>query len=411
MNKTTIEDIRNSLKEIERKYPKKKNDLGFNLFSIMNVQEKELIHSRFIEELLNPSGSHGQQKIFLELFFKIVLKQNTTLENNGLKTLSEKSFDYVKEYKEESVIRRGFIDLLIRYIDTDRITKKCIIIENKIYAGDQQNQLLRYYDAALDGEIYGENGKSIIHHYLKKDIEILYLTLDGHEPSQYSFGDKDNSADCKKLVKCISYQDHIIPWIEECKKSIEGNDTSNLHNALSQYIEILKSLIVKQSENKYKAQVLKLFAEDENYKFLSQLNSTKGSILDKYWHYIKCKTELFFWEEVEIQIKAKNWELIDSRKYSWEQIIANKKWYGLRFKIDSDSKYCIYIERGEGRPYYRVLEIDDNKKATEVVSKDPIKDIGDIDFKKFDNKTHELFNADKRKELVEGYLKGIKMNY
>ena len=38
----------------------------FNIFSVLRLETKELIHSKFIAELLNPKGSHGMGSIFLD---------------------------------------------------------------------------------------------------------------------------------------------------------------------------------------------------------------------------------------------------------------------------------------------------------------------------------------------------------
>ena len=45
----------------------------FNIFSILNLTTSENnLHSKFLNELLNINGSHGQKEIFLELFIKIL---------------------------------------------------------------------------------------------------------------------------------------------------------------------------------------------------------------------------------------------------------------------------------------------------------------------------------------------------
>lgn len=47
---------------------------------------------------------------------------------------------------------------------------KAIIIENKIYAGDQEYQMLRYYN----------------HSKTYADSRLIYLSLDGKTPSNFS---------------------------------------------------------------------------------------------------------------------------------------------------------------------------------------------------------------------------------
>ena len=60
-----------------------------------------------------------------------------------------------------------------------------VIIENKVDAGDQENQLLRYDNYAKK--------------YFKKDYRLLYLTLDGHKPSAKFYRQQKN------LISCILF--------------------------------------------------------------------------------------------------------------------------------------------------------------------------------------------------------------
>ena len=96
-------------------------------------------------------------------------------------------------FKSSDATEGGRLDIVLQ-------TKEAmIIIENKIYAGDQEKQLLRYWNYAQK-EI--KAGKV-------KQSSILYLTLDGHEASEYS-------ANKGIEYTCISYQDHILKWLNMC---------------------------------------------------------------------------------------------------------------------------------------------------------------------------------------------------
>ena len=43
---------------------------NFNIFEITHISQKEVPMCRILTELLDPNGSHGQNKIYLILFFK-----------------------------------------------------------------------------------------------------------------------------------------------------------------------------------------------------------------------------------------------------------------------------------------------------------------------------------------------------
>ncbi|OAV63577.1 hypothetical protein Barb6XT_03113 [Bacteroidales bacterium Barb6XT] len=93
----------------------------FNMFRIVDVSHYETIHSAIIAELLNPKGSHGLKEKFLEAFVRQA--EINDFNCNCASTIDD-----------------GRLDILIK----DSTGRNAIIIENKIYAGDQDNQLKRY---------------------------------------------------------------------------------------------------------------------------------------------------------------------------------------------------------------------------------------------------------------------------
>ena len=99
-----------------------------------------------------------------------------------------------------------------------RKQKRRIIIENKIFAGDQQNQLLRYYNFDKQGIL-------------------LYLTLNGNEPSEWS---TNNEIQNNKDFHCISYKVFITNWLEKC--IVLSKDKPKVSETIFQYLHIIKSL-------------------------------------------------------------------------------------------------------------------------------------------------------------------------
>lgn len=130
---------------------------NFNVFRVLGLTSNEVrTHSAFIAELLNPKGSHGCIDTFLKLFNERLrssineqIKESS--ENNNILldridkfSSSDKCNAFVEYYigqiNEDSTIG-GRIDILLR--DQNNLE---IIIENKIYAYEQDNQLIRYYN-------------------------------------------------------------------------------------------------------------------------------------------------------------------------------------------------------------------------------------------------------------------------
>jgi PD-(D/E)XK nuclease superfamily len=180
------------LRIIETNKPRKSQVEKFNIFSILHKEnEEKRLHSRFIAALLDPEGSHGMRYKFLYTF----------LELNGL---NYEDFGNASVYPNEvSKKELNFIDILI----IDEQSKKAIIIENKINAGDSNNeeggQLERYFKHVRDD-------RGIEH----EDIKTYYLTPNKREPSAESLGE------FKELSKingeCISYPDEINKWLKKC---------------------------------------------------------------------------------------------------------------------------------------------------------------------------------------------------
>jgi hypothetical protein len=179
----------------------------FNIFEILNVQFLEVqTHSRFIVELLNPKGRHNKGQIFLDIFLKRLKIYDVDAKN--CEVLRE--FHIPKIHQDSS----GRIDILIR----DIINNKNIIIENKIYASEQYDQLVRYRN-------------------FDKNSHILYLTLNGDSSKQ---GEESG-------YRCISYHQDIIGWLEECRK--ESTNIPIIRETILQYENLIKHL-TGQNTNK-----------------------------------------------------------------------------------------------------------------------------------------------------------------
>ncbi|MFW6273063.1 MAG: PD-(D/E)XK nuclease family protein, partial [bacterium] len=178
-NLETINQLLNEVQTISESYDRVAEATGenFNIFSVLKMETNEVAtHSRFIAELLNPKGDHGQNDEFLKLF----IKKFSDLEFNTSNA----------KVKPEHTIENGRIDIFLK----DNF-QNIIIIENKIHAGEQEDQLLRY-SQAFPKKLYNR--------------EIFYLTLYGEQSKV------DSSANIEYQI--ISYDNDIIKWLEECKE-------------------------------------------------------------------------------------------------------------------------------------------------------------------------------------------------
>jgi len=197
----------------------------FNIFNLLNLAGDELTHSKIIATLLNQKGTHGKNNKFLKLFLDCIGIKDFSI--NNITTETEKFIGYVsKDYSSG-----GRIDISLT---NDK--KEQIFIENKIYANDKWNQLIRY------------------NKYNPK-AHLLYLTLFGNEPSEISIG-KDMQINYLK----ISYQEHLLKWLKLCK--MESIDNPILRETLSQYIVLVKQLTGQARSKKMQKEILDTIIKD-----------------------------------------------------------------------------------------------------------------------------------------------------
>lgn len=273
------------LKQIEliiQKNNKIKEETGgpFNIFSILNMERLEVqTHSALLYELLNPEGSHSQGNIYLRLFIDEVL------EIKGF------DFEDVKVDRERSISSLGRIDLVIEN------QEQLIIIEIKIDAGDQENQLKRYNEYGM------KSGK---------EYKIYYLTLFGYEASDYSTGNADID------YKCISFEIDILSWINNCIGAAKTPLLPVIRETLVQYSKLLEK-ITNQLNGGLKMEIKDLLLKENNLYIAKQIA--------KVIPYCKAELEYKFWKELYYrynkQIKELGIEYIDGGFFEDEKSDIN----------------------------------------------------------------------------------------
>ena len=187
---------------------------NYNLFSILSIERYELKHSALIANLLDPKGSHGCGDAFLRAFFEIALK------GTAYPFESSTPPDSCTEYYTGPIAgdTGGRIDILVKS------SHYGLIIENKIYAGDQDKQLTRYDNYGK--ETFGADG-----------YHLVYLTLYGCDASKESTATK--SAEEVGYLR-LSYAEDILRWLEQCVRLADNKPL--VRESLNQYIRTIKQL-------------------------------------------------------------------------------------------------------------------------------------------------------------------------
>lgn len=198
---------------------------NFNLFQDLGLISDEVrLHSSIIATLLNPRGSHGQKDKYLKAFIEMICEIDKRMSNDFLDTGNPKmSVQVEKTIGPLTNEKGGRIDLYI----TD--TNHRIIIENKIYAGDQYRQMKRYWNYGIEK---GGEGS----------FKLIYLTLWGNSPSEESLGGLNGNQ-----YLCLSYKHDIMAWLEKCLQLSVAQPL--VRETIVQYINTIK-LLTNSNMNK-----------------------------------------------------------------------------------------------------------------------------------------------------------------
>lgn len=241
---TSVENVNRRYKAVSR--VQEEGGTTYNVFDVLGVTTYEVrLHSSIIASLLQPQG-HGAGKGFLKAF----LRMPRLALPDGFLNADRVTVEKEKQIGAVTDTDGGRIDL---YLSDG---SNSVIIENKIYASDQENQMLRYYNYAK------KTGKGFV---------LVYLSLDGKAPGDSSLGGQLKEED----IKCLSYRDDIIPWLRECVR-IAAN-LPYVRETLNQYIMTLKDLTdTDMPENN---EIIDLLSSKENIEAMfSVYNNFSGSL-------------------------------------------------------------------------------------------------------------------------------------
>ena len=290
------------------------NGANFNVFALLGRETDEVhTHSAILADLLNPKGSHGKGVAFARLFPPL----------EGL--ISEEELRTATVGAEITVGNNSRIDILI---ETDRT---CVVIENKIYAGDQDRQLERYHQYASS---------------TGKNFKVYYLTLQGDSPSEGSLGDL-----AEGRVTCVSYKTDVLNWLELCIKEVAL--VPQIREILSQYRALVGKLTGIGQRN-MTMELKELLKQEQGGAYNFEL---APAIAEAYAE-LSIETEFKFWDELRTRLVRSNGSgvLLDIRDL-WTSKVGqgsqvspetirksysvrrNRQGYGWIFRINPESRH------------------------------------------------------------------------
>jgi len=247
---------------------------AFSFIHACNLLYNEsILHTRFIGYLLNPKAGHYQKDKFLKLFLKELDIEN---EISGFQITIEKSIGRL----DWDNVEGGRIDILV----FNEKFKIAYAIEIKIFAGEQNKQLVRYQN------------------YLKRNFnneksKVLFLTLDGKKSGE------DKSFN--EYIP-ISFSDQILPWIEQCR--LACIDQPVIRETLTQYMSAIKVMTNQNPDNQMNEEIVNIISRnDESFKAFLAINSAKDKLYQTFGlnliSAIKEHTDLSNFFEIEISDK------------------------------------------------------------------------------------------------------------
>ena len=296
----------------------------FNIFpQLLNPYDEVNLHSKLIYLILNDCK-------FKKEFMLSFLKTTGIISSDNVNPSNLKIIDV----EREKIFSNGRLDLFFSCRVKDK--EYVIIIENKIFAGDQYEQMDRYIEFAKQ---------------CSADIKkVFYLTLMGNAPSEDSASNLDQ-------INLISYYDDILTWIENCIK-ISAREPA-LREVLIQYADLLEKITGKDVD--YTMDVMNFLLESPGN--FNMANSIQPAIIDA-----KTNLQMRFWTKLEESLDEmfKNFPNLNYRKTDRDEDLGPvNPWY-------SESIIKNFYYRAKKSSYYGI-----------IYSLGQVKDIGEL-FLKFE---------------------------
>lgn len=282
-----MEDIKNikyllrDINIVRKKFEEReKNEDNFNMFTILRKESDEVyLHSRFLSALLDPNGPHKLGTIFVKSFLDRI----------------ESDFEYDEKSLEvypNNQNRSEYKEIDICFID--RVAKKAVMVENKIYHEDtnheDKGQLENYYGRLIEEDKIPEDG-----------IEVYYLTLDGHEPSEDSVKLSGKYPNLQDKVKCISYFVEILEWLRTIVK--ECYNKPSLRESIIQYIKIVENMTNNDISIDERKEITSLIGMNED-------NLMSAKLLIDNFNHVKWHTTYDFCNELESELRNRGFEIL-----------------------------------------------------------------------------------------------------
>lgn len=301
--KTEMMETEKLLKEVNwflknKKLEVAKNEDTFNMFRICGVNHYENTHSSILAELLDPNASHQFEHKFLDAFIQTLIKLDI------LPPEYQFAYQDVKVHREFST-SYGRLDILITNSSDD-----ALLIENKIYAGDQFDQLKRYHTFGTQK--------------FNNKFKLLYLTLWGNESPQ-------DALDKTEYLQ-VSYCEAILQWLERCVEIAARSPI--VRETLIQYSNHIKNLTYQNTESTMDKALIDQLSSIEHLDAVFTISENISHVKNNLINHVLLNQLEEIGKELDIISQS------ESKDY------VNTSWAGFSFAVPSWKNYNIFMEFG-----------------------------------------------------------------
>lgn len=210
---SNLAKLSDAFKELKEKLSQYELPPEFNIFEAIGMVHQEIRHSYLLSYLLDPKQNHGLgDKLAKSLLFQILSDNPSVIKPYILTDLEVWNLSHL-------IVKREWrnIDILL----LDQVHNIAIIIENKVYSSEHDNQLSRYLE-------------TITQVYKGWKVLPIYLTPNGILPTHESYLALSYTQVCNALVATL--------------KAATSDTNAEINILLNHYIQMLRRNILSEAE-------------------------------------------------------------------------------------------------------------------------------------------------------------------
>jgi hypothetical protein len=307
---------------------------NFNIFNVLQIERKEvMVHNRFLAHLLNPRGSHDMGAVFLNLFYDQLIQSinseipsaeetKALLERMKVQPANVKAEHWLGK-KSADIKTGGSLDIFIK------TSYGQLRIENKIDAGEQDDQVERYYNSERESDA---------------KIIVVYLTLDGRDAT--TAGSLKSGED----YFCLSHRRHTTNWLAACL--LQASDRPILRETIKQYLILIKKLTFQTTTHEMNKELESLITKNrESYESANAISNAMVSAQESVYKHIFSvfESEILRLSDIRVKINSKRALSTDYGFISLKSIVLETGTYDIGINLELKHNYFFFCAAESGK--------------------------------------------------------------